>query len=150
MDRLIQKRNGEMSGQLAASRGAQQGVALLEALISILIFSVSILALVGLQAAMNRNAIDSKYRAEASYLASQLVGQLWADQPNLGKYAQTSSGCADADYARCTAWRAQVRALLPSGNADVTVNGSQVSITVKWNLQDQPQRKYDLSAVISN
>lgn len=139
---------GRASGGSLQPLAGQRGVALLEALISILIFSISILALVGLQAAMNRNAVESKYRAEASYLANQLVGQMWADQPNLGKYAMTAAGCADAGYARCTAWRTNLAALLPGGNAVVTVAGASVNITVNWQLQDQPVRSYQLTATI--
>ncbi|HJW24421.1 MAG TPA: hypothetical protein VJ576_05935 [Rhodocyclaceae bacterium] len=119
-------------------------------MISILIFSISILALVGLQAAMNRNTVEAKYRAEASYLANQLVGQMWSDQPNLAKYAMTAAGCADAGYARCTAWRANLSALLPGGNAVVTVAGTSVNITVNWQLQDQPVRSYQLTATITS
>lgn len=143
-------KQGRVSGGALQPSAGQQGVALLEALISILIFSISILALVGLQAAMNRNTTEAKYRAEASYLANQLVGQMWADQPNLAKYAMTAAGCADANYARCTAWRGNLAALLPGGNAVVTVAGTSVNITVNWQLQDQPVRSYQLTATITS
>jgi len=48
----------------------QQGVMLLEALVGILIFSIGILAMLGMQAVGMRNTIDSKYRSEAAYLAN--------------------------------------------------------------------------------
>ena len=60
----------------------QQGSVLLEGLIAILIFSMGILALVGLQAAAIKNSSDAKYRADASYLANQIIGQMWADRAN--------------------------------------------------------------------
>src|SRR5439155_165247 len=47
----------------------QDGVMLLEALIAILIFSIGILAVVGLQAVSIRNVTDAKHRTEAAYLA---------------------------------------------------------------------------------
>lgn len=56
----------------------QSGVMLLEALISILIFSMGILAIVGLQAAAISNVSDAKYRTDASLLANRLIAQIWA------------------------------------------------------------------------
>jgi type IV pilus assembly protein PilV len=63
------------------SATTQKGAILLESLIAMLIFSMGILALVGLQAAMVSNTSDAKYRSVASYLAQQKLGELWAD-PN--------------------------------------------------------------------
>jgi type IV pilus assembly protein PilV len=60
-------------------RSVQQGVALLEALVAILLFSMGVLAVVGLQAAMIKNASDSKFRSDASYIAQQWIGKMWAD-----------------------------------------------------------------------
>lgn len=63
------------------SATTQQGAILLESLIAMLIFSMGLLALVGLQAAMISNTSDAKYRSLASHLAQQKLGELWAD-PN--------------------------------------------------------------------
>ena len=116
----------------------QSGIALLEALISVLMLSLGILALVGLQAAMNTNTTDAKYRAEASYLANQLFGQMAVDQvdsatnqSNLPKYA-VSAGACSAGYAPCSNWLAQVANRLPAGTATVVVNGTAVTVTVSW------------------
>ena len=51
----------------------QQGVVLIEALIAILIFSMGIMALLGLQAAMIKNTSDNKYRADASFIANNVL-----------------------------------------------------------------------------
>ncbi len=60
-------------------RRLQQGSLLLEALISILIFSLGVLAIVGLQVSSVNLSSDAKYRADASMLASQYVGKMWED-----------------------------------------------------------------------
>ncbi len=60
----------------------QQGIVLLEALIAILIFSMGILALVGLQASMIKNTTGTKFRGDASYIAQQVIGAMWADPAN--------------------------------------------------------------------
>ena len=61
-------------------RRAQQGAFLLESLIGILIFSLGILGIVGLQAQAIRFTNDSEYRAEAVYLANSLISKMWSDK----------------------------------------------------------------------
>jgi type IV pilus assembly protein PilV len=65
------------------SATTQKGAILLESLIAMLIFSMGILALVGLQAAMISNTSDAKYRSVASYLAQQKLGELWANPAHI-------------------------------------------------------------------
>ncbi|MEO8132864.1 MAG: type IV pilus modification protein PilV [Betaproteobacteria bacterium] len=77
---------------LARHRHAQSGAMLLEALIAILIFSLGILAIIGLQAQSIRNSSEAKYRSDASYLANQLIGRMWADRANLATYAHRPGG----------------------------------------------------------
>ena len=50
---------------------------LIESLLAILIFSLGILALVGLQAAAVKQSADAKYRTEAALLANEIIGQMW-------------------------------------------------------------------------
>lgn len=75
----------------------QSGALLLEALIGMLIFAIGILGLVGMQAASIQNAAAATYRAEASYLANQILGLMWVDKGNLASYA------LNAGNARCAA-----------------------------------------------
>jgi len=62
------------------SRNRQQGVMLIEALIAILIFSIGILAAVGMQGVAIKNVTESRSRSEASLLAGELLAQMWMDQ----------------------------------------------------------------------
>jgi type IV pilus assembly protein PilV len=111
----------------------EQGVMLLEALIGILIFSIGILALVALHALAIGYASDAKYRSDASFLANELMGQIWIDRPNLATYAYPG-GTAPA----LATWVAKVNNYLPgSGGANaptVTVDAAtgQVDITIRW------------------
>jgi type IV pilus assembly protein PilV len=71
-------------------------------LISILIFSLGILAIVGLQAAAIKNAGDAKYRTDASLLASKLIAEMWASdrtQATLKTNYQTGGTSYNAWYA---------------------------------------------------
>lgn len=56
----------------------QSGVLLLEALIAILIFSIGILAIVGLQAVSIKLVGDGKYRSDAGFLAEEMIANMWA------------------------------------------------------------------------
>lgn len=98
--------------------GSQQGMALIEGMIGILIFSLGILSIVGLQAANLRQATDAKYRTDASFLANQTLGTLWADRENIGAHAVTDESVDT----------------LPSGKRTVSVNGTEVTVTITWKL----------------
>ena len=112
----------------------QQGVVLIEALIAILIFSMGIMALLGLQAAMINNTSDNKYRTDASFIAQQRIGSMWADPANLASYAcnTTAAGtCGD------------IGTSLPNGTQTITVApGGLVTITVTWQAPGGDQHNY--------
>ena len=103
------------SSKLKAGRGRHTGFAMLEALVALLICAMGVLGVVGLQGAMTRAQTSATFRAEAAFLAQQLLGEMWTDRANLASYATASCGAACAD------WRARVAARLPSGQATVTV-----------------------------
>jgi type IV pilus assembly protein PilV len=79
-----QRRQGTLRSPAQAGAGVrlpglrdQAGSMLLEAFIAILIFSMGILAIVGMQASAIKTSADAKYRSEASLLANELIGQMW-------------------------------------------------------------------------
>ena len=78
----------------------QRGATIFEILVSVLILSFGILALVGLQARSLSAASDAKYRIEATNYADQIVGQMWADRLNIANYPTFAAPEA-------AAWRAQ-------------------------------------------
>ena len=69
----------------------QRGVALIEALVAIIIFTVGIIGLMGVQAASMRSVSDSKMRMDAAHLAQKLLAEMWA-APRL------STGSIDQTY----------------------------------------------------
>ena len=152
----------------------QQGSMLLEALISILIFSIGILAIIGLQAASIKLSSDAKYRSDASMLANQHIALMWADVAS----AVTSAGAFDpvefVDYANggaaFDAWHANVAATIPNASAVVNTNtillcdnnpcpGSptgvlqttrtDVTLTVNWQIPGEGAHTYATTALIS-
>lgn len=81
---------------ISCQPNSQKGAMLLEALIGILIFTVGILGLIGLQAVAAKAVSDSKYRGDAAFLANQILSEMWASDPTSLSTFQTNasgSGC---------------------------------------------------------
>jgi type IV pilus assembly protein PilV len=118
------------------SRQSQGGVMLIEALVAILIFSVGVIAVMGMQAVSIEQVSAAKYRTDASYLANQIAGQMWTDIPNLATYI-TPGATGRAG------WDTTVANTLPSGTGVITVVGSLVTVTVSWKVPNESvTRKY--------
>jgi type IV pilus assembly protein PilV len=98
----------------------------LEVLIALLIFSLGVLGLVGLQARAAKDTGQAQYRAQAVLLANELVGMMWAgDHTNANLSVVYASGSTDANY---VAWINKVKATLPrstSGDPTVTLTAVQ-------------------------
>jgi type IV pilus assembly protein PilV len=114
----------------------QRGATLLEALIGILIFSVGILALVGMQSLAIRHMADARYRSEASFLANEIIGGMWVNKGNLASYAYGGSGSPPAAIAN---WVTNIQSTLPGVTAgtnlpSIDLAGSRVTVTVRWQL----------------
>ena len=139
----------------------QSGMMLIEALIGILIFSIGILALIAMQATAITNTTESRYRTEASFLANQIIGQIWVDRgtnnSNVAAYDTTSGAGTTAR----TAWITKVASTLPGVTAGgtnaptiavTTVGGAQqVVVTVYWKRPDTnaPTRNFIAIAQIA-
>jgi len=119
------------------SGNSQGGVILLEVLVAILVFSIGILAIVGLQGIAVRTTTDARYRSDAAFLAGELMTQIWTDPLNVSLYNYPGSGTVPA---RLAGWVARVNSRLPGGVAPVvtyTANaqlGEVVDITVGWRM----------------
>jgi type IV pilus assembly protein PilV len=115
--------NGDLINESPAI-AHQQGIVLVEALVAILLFSLGVLALAGLQASLVRNTTDSKYRAEAVYVAQKRLGEMWADPTGVaaGNYTTTSTIPG-----------------LPQGSITVVSNKvGEYEITVSWIPPGEP------------
>lgn len=103
----------------------QKGSVLLEAFIAIVLFSIGILGLVGVQATALKNSAEAKNRAEAAYLANQIIGRMWADNPaNLGSYAHNPTAGAGCNFAGGASANANVTAWLGTVSTPGTVAGN--------------------------
>jgi type IV pilus assembly protein PilV len=107
---------------------SQRGAMLLESLIAILIFSLGILAIVGLQAGAVKLSSDAKYRSDANLLVNQIIGQMWVSD-RTATTLQTDFQTGGAKY---TTWKSDVAAALP-GVTGVVANQPKVKIIANGN-----------------
>ena len=130
-----------MPQKRVAFKKAQEGVALLEALIAILIFSFGVLGIVGLQGAMVKGTTQAKSRTDASFIAQRRVAMIWADPD-----PATISNFSEVDTPVTE---------LPAGlrTTAVTLAGTKnkdadVVVTVRWTVPGEPQHTYSTNAHI--
>jgi type IV pilus assembly protein PilV len=117
------------------SQSSQQGVVIIEAMIAILIFSIGVLGIVGMQANMVKNTSESKFRADASYIAQQQIGTLWASPNSLPADGSSTD--------------TNISSQLPGGTLNVTRIGDTYTITIKWQQPGEAEHNYTTIATIS-
>ena len=136
------------AGTRFPAQGGERGVMLIEALVAILIFSIGILAVVGMQAIAIKDVTSAKYRSEAAFLTQELLSQMWTDNGNIGTYAYTGAG---APPAKIQVWVNKVQSTLPDGAnqlpsvtltnlvppAAAAPTGATVQITVRWRTPEE-------------
>lgn len=122
MQTAVKKRSNNKS---VARQQSQVGMMLIEVMVSILIFSIGILGLVGLQTVATQNAASAEYRTIAATLANDMVAQMW-----IKKTANPSSASISTDI---TTWKTKVtNSALPNASGTVTRTNGLTTVTVTW------------------
>ncbi len=152
--------NRTLSRRYIAAK-SQRGMMLLEGLIAILIFSLGILAMVGMQAVAIGHTSQAKHRIDATFVANKLIGRIWADKGNRGNYAGTIVGGVISGGTGFTVWgNSDFKPNMPKdalSSATVVIatftpapvspqvppppiplSGHQVTVTIKWRLPNEP------------
>jgi type IV pilus assembly protein PilV len=139
----------------------QKGVMLIEALIALLIFSIGILAVVGMQGAAIKNVTESRSRSDAAFLAGELLAQMWMDQ-NITPLGVNTSNVTVLNYdyqgtggvpprlgtiTPPTGWIGRVVTQLPGATqpgvlpkvtiTNASANGATVQIQLFWQLPEE-------------
>lgn len=119
------------------ARQAQQGVALLESLIAILIIAFGILGVIGLQAVSVSAVSDARYRIEATEFADELINQIWIDTTDVTNVLPAYVNNAAALPAD---WLEKVKIRLPGADAyPPTISSAAnnvVTLTIRWKMPD--------------
>lgn len=136
---------------VAGSARAQAGVGMIDVLIALVVLSIGLLGLAGLQATGLRYNHGAYLRTQATLLAYGMADRMRANIAGVtaGSYnSLLTSGTPPAASTNCTTsvcssvqmadydaaqWEADVQALLPSGKGVVTPdNTGDYTITVSW------------------
>jgi type IV pilus assembly protein PilV len=140
------KNRTRLAARTARPLHRQAGVMLLEALLAILIFSVGILAIVGMQATAIQDLGEAKYRSDAAFLANQIVADMWSNSTKLDAYAYPGSGAAPDVL---EGWIDSVNAHLPGASnypPIIDVDGTTVTVTVRWQQARDSEKGIDAGA----
>ena len=136
----------------------QPGFTMTEVLVSLLVFSLGVLALVSIQGTAARMATDARDRAVATFLADQLLARmLIADPATAASFAHKPTGataCAPTGTAStnpiATGWLAEVTQQLPGATAalqQIVVDAATGQVTVRlcWQNGNDPARSLAVS-----
>ncbi|MHA7879896.1 MAG: type IV pilus modification protein PilV [Saccharospirillum sp.] len=137
----------------------EQGVGLIEVLISLLILSIGLLGMAALQARGLTMTTESLQRTQATVLANDLIERARANRPNIADYAMPfanplptcdtsfsidNSGVSENDLDE---WQNNLACLLSSGNGQVVINGNVIQVTIQW--QDRTEEDDEGNALIA-
>jgi type IV pilus assembly protein PilV len=128
-----------------ADRAGCAGITLIEVLIALVVFSIGLLGLAGLQTVSLRFNTSAYYRTQATALAYGLADRMRANRdgalnglytadfddppPECDPAADDGGGTPADDLA---AWRGALACQLPLGTGAVASNGNVFTITVQW------------------
>jgi type IV pilus assembly protein PilV len=121
-------------------RKSQRGSSLIEGLAAIVIFAFGMLGLVGLKTQLMQQSTNAQLRAQASFLAEELIGLATSDAANVACYQMTADGPSSCDSAVAQTavadWRTRTLAALPGASTTpptVTyANDGALTVTILW------------------
>lgn len=128
------------------TRQLSAGFTLIEVLVAVVVLSVGLLGLAGLQATSMRNNHDAYLTTQATYLANDMADRIRANaNPTaLAAYAAgnsaqnvtcyTAGGCSPTAMAGNDRfeWDTNLATFLPVGQGTVARAGTQFTLTVMW------------------
>jgi type IV pilus assembly protein PilV len=128
----------------ATRRPRQHGASMIELLVSLLIFAFGMLGLVGMQNKTVAYSQLSLYRSQATALSDDILDRMRADRAR-AKNGDWSTGLNDAAASisgttiaktDLKEWKTLVEALLPSGQASITIgvgaDAGKVTVKLQW------------------
>jgi len=118
-----------------ASAGLQAGVSLIEVLVAVVLLSIGLLGLAGLQASGMRVGQSSIHRSQAAQLAQDIIERMRANVASAGAYdlalGDAAPACASVASCDLRDWRLRLQSL-PAGAGAVTVSGRHATVLVQW------------------
>ena len=123
----------------SARPSVQRGVSLIEVLVAVVVLTIGLLGLAGLQANGMKVSLSSHYRAQAAQLAQDMADRMRANvaSARAGKFTRALSAADETDInkelAEINNWMARVR-MLPDGQGGISFDGTTplATITIQW------------------
>jgi type IV pilus assembly protein PilV len=114
----------------------QHGSVLIESMVALVIFSMGVLALIGLQSAMLKSSSDNRYRAEAQLIAQTHLANMMAYGGDATSYI------AQVDKER-------IKSQLPNGTLTFSaLTNTMVTVTVGWQVPGGNQHHVNSSSYL--
>ena len=98
----------------------ERGVALIEVMVSLLIFLIGVLGIIGLQAKAIQITVQAEDRSRAALLANELVALMW------------TQGSAELPDKTVNGWKARVSDSLPAASASVAASAGVATVKIQW------------------
>lgn len=116
----------------------QDGFTLIEVMVAVVILSIGLLGLAGLQATGLRHNQSASFRSTATVLAYDIADAMRANRTDArdGKYDTSLTASAPSGSAIYQAdlnnWLTELALRLPAGDGAVSVENDMVTVTVQW------------------
>jgi type IV pilus assembly protein PilV len=121
----------------------QQGLTLMEILVTMLILAVGLLGVASMQVSAVQDSSNASYRSIAIFYANDIVDRIRANPAAQATYADQGNASADNCLANtCTAaqmagydiqtWLTNIGDALPSGLGELEATGNLYTVEVKW------------------
>lgn len=118
--------------------------AIVEALISTLLFLIGFVGLLAMSTQMVQATNTAKFRAEAVEMVGEITSEILLDKGNLSAYADGGGSAARAK------WDTLVLARLPNAATSLVLDGSKLVVTVRWKMDDEvDEHQYQIATFVS-
>lgn len=114
------------------------GFTLVEAMIALLVLSIGLVGMAGLQIAGMRANQSAAWRSQATYLSYDIIERMRLNRENRRDYEvglAESMDAVDTAGADVAGWKARLAEVLPAGDGTIALEGGDdtvVTITVQW------------------